>query len=109
MDKVTRIRFTQTGVDRYGNPVRSETVTMLPGAALFDPGASAADGEQASVQREVLVSAPKLYWMGAWPDVTAEDEVIVRGRRYAVDGAPLDYRGFDGSGGLQVDLRLVEG
>jgi hypothetical protein len=106
---VTRIRAgTQTGVDRYGNPVYGpETELDIPGA-FVDPGTS---NEPVIVDGEPVVTSPTVYFPGAWPDVREDDRLRVRGKVFHADGTPPDWRDPWGSslGGLVVKITLAEG
>ncbi|QCB93302.1 phage head completion protein [Cellulomonas shaoxiangyii] len=105
---VVRLRDVATGVDPYGNPVETTTETAIPGA-FFAP--EQASRESTEVGRESVTIKPSLYFPKSWPDITARDRVRVRGREYAVDGEPADWRSPWGSslGGLVVTLQRVEG
>lgn len=100
-DQVVRLRETQTGVDRYNNPVYAWTPSTLADLALFDPGGSR---EPVEVGRAQVVTTPKLYFPGSWPDIVESDRLEVRGRPYTVEGRPADWR-LDDVGGLVVELR----
>ena len=104
-ESVTRLRETQTGVDRYNNPVFAWVPTVLYDPALFDPGGSR---EPVEVGRAQVVTTPKLYFPGARPDITEADRVEVRGHPYTVEGQPADWR-FGDVGGLVVELREAAG
>ncbi len=107
-EPVTRRRSEQTGVDRYGNPVYSTTETVLDQRAAFDPGGSR---EPVEVGREQVVTTPKLYFLRTWPDLLEQDEVMVRGRWFTVQGVPADWRSPYESplGGMVVELQEVTG
>lgn len=107
-EPVTRRRQTQTGVDRYGNPVYSRSDVVLTERAAFDPGGSR---EPVEVGREPTITTPKLYFPGATPDLTETDRVIVRGVEYTVEGIPADWRSPFGSqvGGMVVELQRAGG
>ena len=100
LDPVTRLRRTQTGVDRYKNPVYSEVETELP-AARFAPRGRIPSPEPG---REPVITEPTLYWRRQWPDVDSSDRLVVRGQIYEVVGEPADWRGKS-AGGLVVLLR----
>ena len=108
-EPVTRRRQQQTGTDRYGNPEYSTVDTVLPELAGFDPGGSR---EPVEVGREPTVTTPKLYFLRAYPDLTDDDQVIIRGVAYDIEGIPADWRSpFEGSdiGGVVVELKKVDG
>lgn len=105
MDAVTRLRRVQSGTDRYGNPVFTESSSSLP-EARFAPRDVIPSPEPG---REPTVTEPSLYWKGLWPDVVASDRLQVRGVTYEVLAVPADWRGST-VGGLVVKLReVVEG
>ena len=107
MAHVVRVRRDTAGTDRYGNPTYSETQTVLGGRSVFTPGGSS---EPVEVGRERVVSSPKLLFAGSWPDVRADDRLIVDGRTFTVEGRPASLRGpVSDRGGLVVALREVEG
>lgn len=105
-EQVTRLRPTSTGVDRYNAPVVFWSSSVLADLALFDPGGSM---EPREVGRDRVVTTPKLYFYGCWPDIAAGDRVQVRGVTFTVEGRPADYRGQFGFGGLVVELQEVAG
>lgn len=107
-EPVTRRRREQTGEDRYGNPEYGLVDTVLPERAAFDPGGSRNPVE---VGREQTVTTPKLYFQTQWPDLARDDQVIVRGVTYDIEGNPADWRSPWGSGlgGLVVELKIAEG
>lgn len=105
MDAVTRLRRVQSGADRYGNPVYSESSESLP-EARFAPRDVIPAAEPG---REPVVVEPSLYWRGLWPDVSAGDRLVVRGVTYDVTAVPAEWRG-QSVGGLVVKLRAaIEG
>lgn len=106
-ETVTRIRQTESGVDRYDNPTYTTAELDIPGA-FFDPGSSE---ETIVVGGEPMVTTPTVYFPFAWPDLVEADAVRVRGVTYEVQGRPDDWRSPWGSGpgGLVVHLRLAEG
>lgn len=101
VDRVTRIRREQTGVDRYGNPVYGTVEFDIPELALFAPKDVIPSLE---VGRSPTIVEPSLYWFQVRPDVRADDRVRVRGIEYEVESVPADWRGT-GIGGLVVKLR----
>lgn len=100
VDEVTRIRRTQTGADRYGNPVFETAETVIEERALFAPKDVIPSVE---VGRSPVVVEPTLYWFKAWPDIVAGDRVRVRGVEYEVQAVPADWRSAS-VGGLVVKL-----
>lgn len=106
-ESVTRRRFTDGPDDRYGNPTKVPTDSLLEQRAAFDPGGSRAPVE---VGRTQTITTPKLYFTEA-PDLNADDNVQVRGRWYSVEGDPADWRDPFGSdvGGWVVELQKVSG
>lgn len=108
-EPVIRQRREQTGTDRYGNPVYEYEDTALDEHAAFDPGGSREPVEQG---RDPVVTTPKLYFPGTWPDLVESDRVIVRGQTYTVQGTPAEWLGpFAGPaiGGLVVELQRLTG
>jgi len=106
---VARIRSTQTGVDRYGNPVYSDVETTLPERAAFAPKGSSLS---LFVERETTITKDTLYFPNAHPDVRDDDRLRVRGRVRTIEGRPQDFRNpFAGitHGGDVVELEDVEG
>jgi hypothetical protein len=106
-EQVTRRRRTQSGTDRYGNPVYTTTDVVLEQGAAFDPGGSR---EPVEVGRTQVVTTPKAYFTER-PDVRADDLLLIRGDWFTVQGDPADWRDPFGSqvGGLVVELSRVEG
>ena len=104
LDAVTRLRRTQTGVDRYKNPTFEEVSTELPGARF----APRDDIPSPEVGREPIVIEPTAYWHKKWPDITESDRLIVRGVTYEVQTPPADWRGRAGAGGLVVKLKATK-
>lgn len=105
--QVTRRRYTDGTLDRYGNPTRTATESVLPMLAAFDPGGSS---EPVEVGRESVVTSPTLYFFEA-PDLTADDDVSVGGAWFAVEGDPATWA-HPWSGrtfGTAVTLRRVAG
>ena len=108
-ETVTRIRATQTGVDRYGNPTTTDAELDIDGA-FFAPEQKSS--EPVEVGRSAVIVEPTLYFPGLWPDLTERDRVRVRSHEYEVDGVPADWRnpwGTSALGGLVVTLKRVEG
>lgn len=107
-EPVTRRREQQTGEDRYGDPIYETVDTVLPERAGFDPGGTR---EPVGVGREQVVTEPKLYFLKQHPDLTTEDQVIVRGLVFDIEGIPADWRSPFGSsvGGTVVELKVVDG
>jgi len=107
-EQVTRRRQQQTGTDRYGNPEYSTVDTVLAERAAFDPGGSR---EPVEVGREPTVTTPKLYFRRTYPDLTDDDQVLVRGALYDIQGIPADWQSPYGSdnGGTVVELKVVDG
>jgi hypothetical protein len=107
-ETVVRLRRTQTGVDRYNNPVYGAPAELSIDGALFAPGGTQ---EPAEPGRTPVIDVPTLYFRGQWPDVEATDQFRVRGEVYEVTGDPADWRAADtsGAGGLVVQLRKVSG
>lgn len=108
-ETVTRIRPTESGVDRYGNPVFTDAEVDIPGA-FFAPEQSSTELTQ--VGRVPVITKPSLYFPGAWPDLVASDRVRVRGLVFEVNGDPADWRNPWGGplpGGLVVTLERVTG
>lgn len=106
-ENVTRRRFTDGPNDRYGKPSRVPVDTILPELAAFNPGGTS---EPAEVDRDSVTDTPNLYFTNA-PDLTAQDDVQIRGEWFHVDGTPAVYRSpFDGvTGGVVVRLKRVSG
>jgi len=106
-EQVSRSRRSQTGTDRYGEPVYAWTTTTLAERCSFDPGGSV---EPVEVGRAQVVTTPRAYFC-THPDVVAEDRLILRGATYTVEGDPAHWRDPWGSdvGGTVVELRRVEG
>lgn len=106
-EPVERARRVLAGVDRYGNPTYTWDLVTLPVLAAFDPGGST---EPVEVERQSVVTTPTLYFPEV-VDIDRTDELIVRGRRYAVEGIPADWADPWGTavGGTVVPLREVEG
>lgn len=107
-EPVTRRRQQQTGTDRYDNPVYGLVDVVLEDRAAFDPGGSR---EPVEVGREQTVTTPKLFFPRAYPDLNDTDQVLVRGRVFAIEGNPADWKSPFGSdvGGLVVELKQAEG
>ena len=104
-EPVTRIRRTETGRDRYNQPIYDTVEQALP-LALFAPKHLVPAVE---VGRQPVVVEPTLYWANQWPDVVETDRLRVRGREYEVLAQPAEWRGH-GAGGLTVVLRdITEG
>lgn len=101
VDRVTRIRRVQSGVDRYNNPVYAVVESEIEELALFAPRDVIPATE---VGRSPIVVEPTLYWFKSWPDVVASDRVRVRGVEYEVQSVPADWRGTS-VGGLTVKLK----
>jgi hypothetical protein len=107
-ESVTRVRPVQSGTDRYGVPVYTDSTVVLEERAAFDPGGSR---EPVEVGRAPVVTNPKLYFRGAIPDLKATDRLIIRGRTYTVQGDPAYWKSPYGSemSGLVVELQATEG
>lgn len=108
-ETVTRLRPVQTGTDRYGNPIYSTSPAELDlDGALFAPGGTQ---EPAQPGRTPVIAEPSLYFPHTRPDLTAQDQIRVRGAVYDITGAPGDWRSGYGStlGGLVVQLKKVDG
>jgi hypothetical protein len=104
---VTRIRRTQSGSDRYGNPTYTEATSTITGAA-FAPGGSV---EPTEVGRASVVTTPKLYFLAASVDLRADDDVTIAGQRYTVQGEPAVWTNpwTAGTAGTIVELERVDG
>lgn len=77
------------------------------GTCAFDPGGSV---EPTQDGRSSVVSQPSALFPGEWPDVKADDRLVIGEREWQVDGDPGDYRNpWSGFGGLVVRLKAVEG
>lgn len=108
-ETVTRLRPVQTGTDRYGNPVYSDTLAETPlTEAWFAPGGSS---EPVEVGRAAVITKPTVYFPHSWPDIQPSDQLRIRGRVYEVTGDPADWRSPTGSnvGGLVIELKRVDG
>lgn len=105
-ETVTVRRATQTGTDRYGNPVLSWTDTPVPGCAVA-PGTSL---EPPEIGRSAVITGLVVYFP-AGTDIRASDRLVVRGREVAVDGDPADWRNpYTGNRpGIAVATKDVEG
>lgn len=103
---VTLIGRTVTGQDGYGNDVRAEARTDVPGCPVWPRTAGA---ELVQGQDTVLKGLGVLLPPGT--DVAAVDAVEVDGLRYEVDGEPARWQSpFTGTvPGVQVSLLRVEG
>lgn len=101
VDKVTRIRREQTGVDRYSNPVYMTVETEISELALFAPKDVIPAME---VGRSPVIVEPSLYWFKSWPDIVASDRLRVRGVEFEVQSIPASWRGST-VGGLVVKLK----
>ena len=101
-------RYAGAGTDPKGNDVESWDAAVSLGIYAFDPGSTSEpfeDGHQARV-----ISVPSLL-VPTDSVIGARDRVTARGKRYEVDGDPLDYRNpYDSSqDGLRVHLKGVTG
>lgn len=107
-EPVTRRREQQAGTDRYGDPIYETVDEVLRERAAFDPGGAR---EPVEVGREQVVTEPKLYFLKQYPDLRDDDQVIVRGQVYDIEGIPADWRSPFGSavGGVVVELKKVDG
>jgi hypothetical protein len=104
---VTRIRRTQSGSDRYGNPTYTEATSTITGAA-FAPGGSI---EPAEVGRASVVTTPKLYFLAGSVDLRADDAVTISGQRYTIQGEPAVWVNpwTAATAGTVVELERVDG
>ena len=87
--------------DEYGDPIPTQTSTVVLGA--FDPGLSAENEAQ-----DTATAQPTVY-LPPGTDVSWIDAVQVRGTTYQVDGSPNSYTSpFTGATfGVVVKLRAV--
>ena len=108
MQTLTARGFTESGVDDFGNPVRtwverSWTVFGLAPGAVQDP---------MQPNRDASVVAWTVYAPPGAATPTDADQVLVDGVWFPVNGKPADWtRGPFGPspGGIVVELRKVEG
>lgn len=106
-ERIVRLRRTQVDLDRYNNPVHAWASVLLPERAAVDPGGSS---EPVEAGRAPVVTKPRLFFPGSWPDIVSDDRLIVRGHLYAVAGRPAEWRSpWTGLGGLVVELNEVSG
>lgn len=106
-ETVTRIRATSSGTDAFSKPIPgTPTETDIEGA-LFAPGGSS---EPVEPGRTPIITKPTLYFRMSWPDITADDQIRVRGVVYGVEGDPAEWhRGQQLEGGMVVPLKRVGG
>lgn len=106
-ETVTRLRPTSSGTDSLAQPIPgTPTETPIDGA-LFNPGGSS---EPVEPGRTPVITEPTLYFRNQWPDITAKDQVRVRGVVYDVEGDPaVWHRGEQVRGGLVVPLKRAGG
>jgi hypothetical protein len=106
-DTVTVHRRAKTGKkDPLGNAIYAFTDTAYTGVAVWAPGPGT---EQTDDRDQLTTERAMLLPPGA--DITAYDEVTVRGLRYAVDGDPMEHISplTGRRGGVEVNLRRVTG
>ena len=94
--------------DSHGNPVESWASPVPSDGWGFDPGGSV---ESYGPGRDMVVTSPRLFRQSRAFLPGRRDRVIVRGREYAVDGDPADWRspltGWEP--GIVVTLEVVSG
>lgn len=103
---VIRVRAgASTSQDRYGNPLPGPNAEWPIDGARVGWGASR---EDVQAGRFPVVSDLNVFFPHAEPDLTATDQVQVRGGLYEVIGDPFSWRGAI-AGGTVVQLRKVDG
>lgn len=104
MESVTLIRRTSSTSDAYGLPIYSESQTTLQ-AAVTSRTTSKTVGAS-----EITITDGITLYLDGGADVRNDDQFVVRGKRYLVDGEPFDW--VNGLGtwnpGVVVDLRRDE-
>lgn len=109
-ETVTRQRGVPT-LDPYSGEVTGIDWTTPDELAIekcgFNPGQSSEPVQDA---RNAVITQPEVY-APTGSDVLAGDRLVVRGKTYAVDGDPADWRSpFTGwAPGLVIPLKIVEG
>ncbi|MGC4886698.1 hypothetical protein [Micromonospora sp. DT227] len=86
--------------DQFGDPTPGETARFAVAGCLFAPGPSVENLTGAN-----QVTADGTIYAPPATDVRANDQVLVRGDLYEVDGKPQDW----GTSGVVIVLRLVTG
>lgn len=88
------------GKDRFGDPLPGDPLLIPVPGCMFAPGPSAENLNGAN-----QVTADGTVYAPAGTDARANDQVLVRGDLYEVDGKPRDW----GASGVVIVLRLVTG
>lgn len=109
ISEITQLeRYNGTTTDPKGNDVESWASPVDLGIYAFNPGGTSepfTEGHQARVVSVPCIYTPRTALVGA------RDRITVRGKRYEVDGDPLDFRNPYGSemDCLQINLKAVTG
>lgn len=106
-ESVFRIRQTETvDVDAFKQPIAGVPERTEITGAMIAPREST---EPAEPGREPSVAEFSVYFRRARPDITAKDQIEIRGVVCDVIGDPADWRGTRGVGGLVVQARKARG
>lgn len=104
--------FTGTSRDAHGNTVETWADAVSLGIYAFNPGTSSeTSGSSAASGHEArTVTTPSIY-LPSTASVSARDRITVRGKRFEVDGEPLDFRNPYGGemNGKSISLKAVDG
>lgn len=107
-ETVSIVHETPGGTDAYGDPIASTTTTTtaVPGCA-FAPRASTEPTERG---RQGVIIGGTIY-LPAGTTIAHEDQVIVRGVTYDVEGEPGEWVSpFTGwAPGVEVAVKRAEG
>jgi SPP1 family predicted phage head-tail adaptor len=104
MESVTRLRKTFSTTDAYGLPITTE------GSVTFQAMVTSRTTSKTVGASEITVTDGITLYLPGGSDVRNDDEFLVRGKRYQIDGEPFNW--VNGLGkwnpGVVVDLRRDE-